>query len=216
MVRGAHQESVAFEAAKIHYNDNNIKYFGGANNKAPDLLRSNGEIIEVKAEKAQCGQFTENTAKEYKFSIEVMNLFPEKKKNNMYVTSPICTAWVKSYYLQNKKVSAFAVVDRKDKTVFYTPEEFFENFIFTCTYRCKSSGTSTNTPKWCWKYIPAEWNCTYNGKYMVVKNKSVINQTINVINTKGQERRMWVNDEGYVKIKSETSSPTYIFKLERK
>jgi hypothetical protein len=51
---------------------------------------------------------------------------------------------------------------------------------------------------------------------MVAKNKSAINQTIKVINTQGQEKRMWVNDEGRVKIKSETASPTYIFSLKRK
>lgn len=216
MARGERQEIAAFKAAKVYYNDNNMEHFGGMNNTAPDLLRSNGEIIEVKADKAQCGQFTDNTAENYKFSTEVMDLFPKNKKNNMKVSGPICTEWVKNYYLQNKKVSAFAIVDENYQTIFYTPEEFFANFVFTCTYRCKASGTTTNTPKWCWKYIPAEWNCEYDGKYMVAKNKSAINQTIKVINTQGQEKRMWVNDEGRVKIKSETASPTYIFSLKRK
>lgn len=216
MIRGEHQEKVAFEAAKIYYNDSNIEHFGGMNNKTPDLLRSNGEIIEVKADKAQCGQFTNKTAGKYKFSVEVMNLFPKNKKNNMKVSEPICAEWVKNYYLQHKKVSVFAVVDKNDQTIFYTPEEFFENFVFTCTYRHKPSGTTTNTPKWCWKYIPAEWECEYDGKYMVARNKSAINQSIKVVNTQGQEKRMWVNDEGRVKIKSETASPTYIFSFKRK
>lgn len=212
--RGAVAEQKVFEYVKL-YIDPKAEKFGGMDSTTPDIILSNGEIIEVKQCVAQCGQFTMNTAVNYKYSDKIIKSFGKKPVNNQVVNdSDLCALWIKDYYLNNKNVSWFGVYyPTTDVVQIFSPDEFFTKAVFKCTYRAKPSGTSTSTPKWAYKYIPEEWDCIQNGNYMVAQNKNAYDQYVMGCNTKGDLKRIWVNPEGKVKIKSDTASNTYIFSL---
>lgn len=210
MARGTLAEEKVFAYIKA-YLDPGADWKGGMDNTAPDIVLSNGKIVEVKENKAQCGQFVASTITNYKYSDEIVAAFTSEKtlKDN-----DLCKKWVQNYYITQKNVALFGVYDKAtDKVTLVLPQEFFERTIFSCTYRKKPSGTSTSTPKWAYKYIPVEWNCIEKGKYMIAQNPLAINQTVIGTNTKNESRRIWVDDQGRVKVKSETNNPTWIFSM---
>ena len=212
-------ERIAHEWVKVNIDPAAILH-GGTNCKAPDITLSNGDVYEVKSLHAQCGQFTEGTVHNYEYSNEVMEYFmgayDREIKDNDKLNHAICTMWVRSYYENKKKVKMFLVVDNKGNVSFETLDDYFNNHSFSCTYRSKKSGTTSNTPKWCYKqkYIPSDWNCVYDGKkYMIAQNPKAIGQKLQVINTKGDEKTMWVDNEGRVKLLSDTATPTFVFNV---
>lgn len=216
-MKGELAEKKVFDYIISHL-DSKAILLGGMDSTQPDIILSNGEIVEVKQNEAQCGQFTLATSNSYSYSQDIITAFGESPTNNQILSnSELCSKWIKDYYIQKKKVSLFGIYfPKEDKVELLTPEEFFQKAIFKCTYRCKKSGTSSSTPKWVYPLLPKEWMCEEEGKYMIAHNKASYDKSIKALNTKGTEVQIWVNPEGKVKIKSNTCNPTYIFSLEIK
>lgn len=212
MKRGELGEIKVYNYIKT-YLDPGAVLSGGMDCTSHDIILSNGKIVEVKEDDAQCGQFVPSTKDNYKYSDEIIAAFGD---SNALKDNELCKKWIYNYYVIQKNVALFGIYDKKkDKVFLLLPQEFFNRTTFSCQYRIngKPSGTSRNTPKWAYKYLPDEWECELHGEWMIAKNPCAINQTIIGINTKGDSRRIWVDNQGRVKIKSETRSPTWIFHM---
>ena len=218
MARGEKSERLVLEYVQKNY-DKNARLIGGMDNTANDIESSIG-IIEVKGVPAQCGQFTLSTADKYAFSNLIVEKFKEigLKNNATIEEDDICKDWVRNYYLNVKKVDYFGIHDRISGKIFLlTPDEFFNNCTFGCTYRCKKSGTS-HAAKWVEKYVPEYWQCQRGAdKNLYALNKEVVGEEAFGHDTKGQTKIIYVSPENLeVKIKSLTCNPTYIFNVKLK
>jgi hypothetical protein len=74
MARGTLAEEKVFAYIKT-YLDPGADWKGGMDNTAPDIVLSNGKIVEVKENKAHCGQFVASTITNYKYSDEIIAAF---------------------------------------------------------------------------------------------------------------------------------------------
>lgn len=210
MAKGGLAEAKVFAYIKA-YLDPGATWQGGMDSSAPDIVLSNGKIVEVKENKAQCGQFVASTIAQYKHSEEIISAF---QSTNKLEDSELCKKWVQAYYVTQKNVALFGVYDKAtDKVTLVLPQEFFERATFSCTYRKKASGSRSDIPQWAYEYIPVEWDCVQEGKHLFARNPVAIKQTVYGTNTKGNQNRIWVNEQGQVKILSETANPTWIFSM---
>lgn len=195
---------------------------GGSDSKAPDIVLSNGDVYEVKSLHAQCGQFTESTAHKYAFSDEVQEYFmgmydPEELltsvEKNYYLNShEICKKWVEAYYRDIKNVKAFLVVDDNGNVTKESLEDYFNNHTFSCTYRRKKSGSSP-AASWINKYIPTTWEYEVVGKNWKIKDASLIGQQVKGYDTKGSEKTISIERSGFIRILSNTYTPTFVFNV---
>lgn len=213
-------EQIAYDWVKKNL-DPKAKLYGGSDSRAPDICLSNGDVYEVKSLHAQCGQFTASTAHKYSFSNEIQEYFmglydPEElltsvNKNYYFGPHEICKKWVETYYRDIKKVKAFLVVT-KGKVTEESLEEYFNNHSFSCTYRRKKSGSSE--PKlWTKKYLPSNWDYEIVGKEWKIKDSSLIGQQVKGYNTKGTEATISIEKTGFIRILSNTYTPTFIFNV---
>lgn len=206
MYRGQAAEEQVFNYIKNNI-DSKASLFGGMDSTSPDIVLSDGSIVEVKDLPAQCGQFTISTKDNYEFSDEIIAAFEDGKPN-----SELCEKWVKDYYLKKKKVKYFGIVSNK-KTKFLTAGDFFHSCSFSCVCRAKKSGSSTSTPKWVEKFLPQEIEYTKEGKYLVVKNNKFYNTSYLGQDTKGNQKMIYIDDCGRIKVLSNTANKTYIFSV---
>ena len=93
--------------------------------------------------------------------------------------------------------------------VLLSPEEYFERYNFKCTYRCKKSGSRGATKKLA-KILSDSLNTFWQGKKLYVKDLSLRETYFEV---GGQN--CYINDEGEVRILSNTKNPTYIFGVDK-
>lgn len=188
--------------------DKEARVFGGADSQAPDIFSPKYGIIEVKHLPAQSGQFTENTASNYDYSFDVIKSFGENKKNNQESKEEICKTWVKNYYINHKKVNWFLVYEYGE-IYLLSPEEYFGRYNFKCTYRCKKSGSRGATKKLA-KILSDSLNTFWQGKKLYVKDLSLRETYFEV-----DGQNCYINDEGEVRILSNTKNPTYIFGVDK-
>ena len=207
MIRGKEYEVSALEWFKENFDADAINE-GGADSTKPDIISPIYGIIEVKHLPAQSGQFTEKTADKYAYSQDIVNLF-ENKSANSKSTDPRCKDWVKNYYLNDKKVNYFIVFDKKE-ILFLTPEEYFDRYTFSCTYRFKKSGPR-NATKAIASILSKTIEVFWRGKKLYVTD-SKLNETYLTVG----DKECYINDEGEVRILATTKNATYIFNVKAK
>lgn len=206
MYRGQAAEEQVFDYIKNNI-DANAVLFGGMNSTSPDIVLGDGSIVEVKGLPAQCGQFTIFTKNNYKFSDEIIAAFEDGGPD-----SELCKKWVENYYLNQKKVKYFGITSN-EKVTFLPAEKFFEFCSFSCACRAKKSGSSTSTPKWVGKFLPQEIKYTKEGKYLVTKDAKFYNASYLGQDTKGNQKTIYIDNRGRIKVLSNTASKTYIFSV---
>ena len=107
--KGAVGEQAVLNFIQKNY-DNQAKLYGGMDSTEPDIKSEKLGIIEVKSIPAQCGQFTESTKNQYKYSDEIILAFGKNIVNNMTLNdNELCKKWVQNYYVNYKKVNYFGV-----------------------------------------------------------------------------------------------------------
>ena len=208
MARGKKYEISALKWFKENFDVDAISE-GGADSTKPDIISPIYGIIEVKHLPAQSGQFTEATAHKYAYSQDIINLFEDNKSANSKITDPLCKDWVKNYYLNTKKVDNFIVFD-KEEILFLTPEEYFDRYTFSCTYRFKKSGPRHAT-KAIASILSKTIEVSWNGKKLYVID-SKLNKTYLTVG----DKECYIDDKGEVKILSSTKNATYIFSVNLK
>ena len=197
--------------------DSKAEHRGGSSCTEPDILLSNGKIIEVKGPLAQYGQFVNSTIDKNIYGRAIIKAFEDKYgetlKNNDIIEGDLCNKWILYYYKNIKKIHQFGYV-HKDATIeFSDPEDFINNHKFKCTYRAKGSG-SRAASKWVDKVVPTEWECIRKNGKLFAQNTKAIKETIIRKNSKGVSTRIYINDSGEVRILSNTKNPTYIFSMD--
>jgi hypothetical protein len=202
MIRGKEYEVSALEWFKKNFDADAIDE-GGADSTEPDIVSPIYGIIEVKHLPAQSGQFTEATADKYAYSQDIINLFKDNKSENDKIFDSRCKDWVKNYYLNNKKVNYFIVFD-KEEILFLTPEEYFDRYTFSCTYRFKKSGSRKATKKIA-TLLPPTISFYWEKDRMYLTDENYRESRFVV-----GEYMCYVNDEMELRILSSTKNATYI------
>ena len=214
-------EQIAIEWVK-NIEDPEAILHGGSDCRAPDIILSNGDIYEVKSLQAQCGQFTASTAHKYQYSNEVqeylLGIYDRDIEvgENFYLNDhPICLAWVKAYYKDVKKTKAFLTV-KQGIVIKESFEDYFNNHVFSCTYRLKKSGSTSDIPAWAVEYLPEYWKSVKNGKKYYASNPEVFKDRVYGYDTKGNKKVISVEENNQIKILSETYTPTFVFNVKEK
>ena len=182
-----------------------------ANAFTDDIISTKIGIIEVKQmPQAQCGQFVFSDANKNILNQEIKNAFPALKNNTKLENNELCKKWVKNHY---SHVNYFCTYNINTEEIrLQTAEEFFATHTFFCVFRGKASGSSC-APKWVENYVSPSWGCFREGKKLKVTNQNAIGKYGTGINTRGVEKRFWVNDEGEIRVLSDTKNLTFVFNV---
>lgn len=181
-------ENECYEHLKNNYKNNNIEFIkiGGYDSTKSDVLvinkRNNREFyIEIKANKAQCGQFVLiPNIKDKKFEFSKANHSPEntyvkqiiKYMNydfNKYIAgdtldcdNDILSNWIVDYYKSIKNVKFF--MSKGNNYLIFPVEKFSDYFSITAKYRVKRSGSSNPSTK----HIPEIKRILEDNNYSII------------------------------------------------
>ena len=214
--RGQEAEEAVLNYIKENY-DSEAVLQGGMDSTSNDIISPVLGAIEVKETIAQCGQFTIGTADKYKYSNEIIAAFNNDFHNNAVLTDSIlCAKWIKDYYLNQKQVNYFGLYNKKTKKIYLlTPEEFFNQCSFSCTYRAKQSGTSS-APKWVDKYVKPEWDVyrtADNKLYARNFNPNDDSQVVYGTDTRGNLKKISIRPSGEIRVHSNTKNDSFVFSI---
>lgn len=176
--------------------DEEVQQLGGHDSTILDLYSpkyGNIEIKKIAGNSARCGQFTEQTLKYSSLGQKIINNNNKENVKNFVID-----------WYSKKECNGFLIYNGNSFS-FYSFEEFFKNFHFSMQKPYKKRSGTRNVPK---KDRDSVLNFNddffLKGENIMTENKNLFNTYFNI-----DDRQYYINKEGIVRKRSNTSNLTY-------